>query len=117
MTATGATARLAIAAVLAAAALGGAVAAGQGPDRGAPLVGLHVQRTERVSYAPAQRRTWAVSDLHTVLVVSGDLTVVDARGRPQVYPAGASFAAGWEPYAAMAPAGGPVETVVTVHAR
>jgi len=70
------------------------VAAGQGPDRGTPLVGLH-----------------------TVLVVSGDLTVVDARGRPQVYPAGASFAAGWEPYAAMAPAGGPVETVVTVHAR
>jgi hypothetical protein len=80
------------------------------------LVGLISQRTERLAYDPGATRAWASSpEVHSVVVVSGRITVYGPAGERQVYGQGQGFAAGWAPYRTTNETGASAETLVTFH--
>lgn len=82
------------------------------------LVGLTAQHTEHVVHDPGATRTWAPSSqLHSVVVVEGQITVYGPAGERQVYGQGQGFVAGWAPYRTSNETGAPAETLVTFHVR
>lgn len=82
------------------------------------LVGLIAQRTEHVAYDPGATRAWAPSpEVHSVVVVSGRITVHGPAGERQVYGPGQGFAAGWAAYGTTNETGTSAETLVTYHVR
>jgi hypothetical protein len=82
------------------------------------LVGLIAQRTERLVYDPGETRAWAPGpEVHSVVVVSGRITVYGPAGERQVYAQGQGFAAGWAPYRTTNETGASAETLVTFHVR
>lgn len=82
------------------------------------LVGLVAQRTERVAYAPGTSKAGAAgAGVHSVLVVTGRITVHGPAGEQQSYGQGQTFAAGWTPYRIVNETGAPAETLVTFHVR
>lgn len=82
------------------------------------LVGLTAERTEHLVYDAGATRTWASSgDVHSVVVVSGRITVHGPAGDRQVYGHGEGFAAGWLPYRITNETDSVVETLVTFHVR
>lgn len=89
-----------------------------GPAAPGTLVGLIAQRTERLAYDPGATRAWAPSaEVHSVVVVSGRITVYGPAGERQVYGKGEGFAAGWAPYRTTNETGAFAETLMTFHVR
>ena len=89
-----------------------------GPAGPVTLVGLIAQGREHVAYDPGGARAWAASpEVHSVVVVSGRITVYGPTGERQVYGEGQGFAAGWAPYRTTNETGAPAETLVTFHSR
>jgi len=82
------------------------------------LVGLLAQRTERLAYDPGATRAWEPSpEVHSVVVVSGRVTVYGPAGERQVYEQGQGYAAGWAPYQTTNETTASAETLVTFHVR
>ncbi len=83
-------------------------------NSGQALAGFASGGSERVVYAPGESRTWAPTrGLHTVVVLSGRLTIRASDGRHRSYSQGEAFAAGWEHYTAVNEGSTTVESVVT----
>lgn len=82
------------------------------------LVGLVAQHTERLAYDPGATRAWVPSpEVHSVVVVSGRITVYGPSGERQVYAQGQGFVAGWAPYWTTNETTASAETLVTFHVR
>ena len=82
------------------------------------LVGLRATASEHVSYQPGASRAWgAGSEILSVKVLLGRLSVYGANGERRVYIAGEGYAAGWAAYRTVNETDELVETLVTNHVR
>ena len=85
-------------------------------DAPVTLVGMEVQRTEKLALGAGETRAWPEGDgVQGVVVVSGRVTVYGSTGDRAVYAPGQGFAAGWEPYRVVNETDSPVEVLVTFH--